>query len=181
MKIAAIAGSLRNGSYNKMLLYNAVSFLDGHLVDVIDLKKLALPIYDADVQADGFPENVLELIMRIKDSDALVIATPEYNHGIPGGLKNAIDWASRSPEKPLNNKTAFIIGASTGGFGAIRGIYALRQTLLIFNILTLPQTVMISFAEKAFDENRKLKDEKTLAQLKAGCDELVRITNSLKR
>lgn len=181
MKIAAIAGSLRKDSFNRKLLNNAVSFLDSHTVDVIDLKSLALPVYDADVQASGFPENVADFAIRIKNSDALIIATPEYNHGIPGGLKNAIDWASRSPEKPLNNKTAFMMGASTGGFGAIRGIYALRQTLLFFNIIVLPQAVMVSFAEKAFDENGKLKDEKILAQLEAGCQELIRITQALKR
>lgn len=181
MKIAAIAGSLRKDSFNKKLLHNAVPFLEGHTVDIIDLKSLALPLYDADVQATGFPENVREIVTRIKACDALVIATPEYNHGIPGGLKNAIDWVSRSPEKALNNKTAFIMGASTGGFGAIRSIYALRQILLIFNIITLPQTVMVSYADKAFDENGKLKDEKILAQLKAGCAELVRVTEALKR
>ncbi|MBL7994631.1 NAD(P)H-dependent oxidoreductase [bacterium] len=181
MKIAAIAGSLRKDSYNKKLLSNALSFLSDQETDVIDLRSLSLPVYDFDMQADGFPNMVKELSARIKSADALIIATPEYNHGIPGGLKNAIDWISRSPEKPLNNKTAFIMGASTGGFGAMRGIYALRQTLLVFNIITLPQTVMVSFADKAFDENGKLKDEKILAQLKAGCDELVRITSALKR
>lgn len=126
-------------------------------------------------QQPGFPEN-----KRIKTCDALVIATPEYNFGIPGGLKNAIDWVSRSPEKPLNNKTAFIMGASTDGFGAIRGIYALRQTLLIFNSIVIPQTVMLSFADKVFDENSKLKDEKIPGQLKTGCEELVSVTVALK-
>lgn len=181
MKIAAIAGSLRNDSFNKKLLNNAISFLNGHLVDVIDLKTLNLPVYDSDLQTAGFPENVLELSVRIKASDALIIATPEYNFGIPGGLKNAIDWVSRSPEKPLHNKTAFLMGASTGGFGAIRGIYALRQTLLLFNIIALPQTVTLSYADKAFDENGKLTDEKISAQLKAGCEELLRVTTALKR
>ncbi|KAB2877816.1 NAD(P)H-dependent oxidoreductase [bacterium] len=181
MKIAAIAGSLRKDSYNKKLLINALSFLKDQDVDLIDLKSLALPVYDFDMQVAGFPNAVNELSTRIKSADALVIATPEYNHGIPGGLKNAIDWISRSPEKPLHNKTAFIMGASTGGFGAIRGIYALRQTLVIFNIITIPQSVMLSFADKAFDENGKLKDEKILAQLKTGCEEMVRITRALKR
>lgn len=181
MKVAAIAGSLRKDSFNKKLLKNALRFLSEHNIDIIDLKTLNLPIYDADIQASGFPGNVEDLIARIKSSDALVIATPEYNYGIPGGLKNAIDWASRSPEKPFNNKTAFIMGASTGGFGAIRGIYSLRQTFLFFNIIVLPQTAMLSFADKAFDDDGKLKDEKILTQLRTGCEELVRVTTALKR
>jgi chromate reductase len=181
MKICAIPGSLRKDSYNRKLLHCALEFLKDHDVDIIDLKASMLPIYDADIQAVGFPEAVMSVITRIRASEALVIATPEYNFGTPGGLKNMIDWVSRSPEKPFHNKTAFLMSASTGGFGGLRAQMTLRQTFQFFNVIVLPQNVMVSHAAAAFDENGKLKDEKVILQIKNGCEELIRVANALRK
>ncbi len=175
-KILAIPGSLRTGSLNRMLLKVAVGELTklGAEVDQADLKELALPIYDGDIEgATGQPAGGKLLREKISRADALLIVTPEYNHGIPGGLKNAIDWASRPPDQPLKGKVAALMGASPGAFGAVRSLTSVRQTLTALGVWLVPSQVTLSFANKAFTETGELKEARTLDEVKGVVTALV--------
>lgn len=112
VKIAAFAGSFRTASWNRKLLALAVrhAIAAGAEVDVIDLRALAMPVYDEDLEkASGLPEGVKLLKERIAAAQGVMIATPEYNHSIPGGLKNALDWLSRPPNNPLRDKVVALM------------------------------------------------------------------------
>ena len=117
--LAGIAGSLRKHSYNRTLLGTAAGVLpegSGMSILVID----DVPLYNADIESEGMPESVLRLRAQIRAADGLVIATPEYNGGVPGVLKNAIDWLSRPVEgesSVFNGKPLAVMGATPGGFG----------------------------------------------------------------
>ena len=180
IKIFAIAGALRAGSFNRKLLKAAVQKIKNASVDVADLKEFDLPVYDGDVEAQGLPTGVVKLKERIAAADALLIATPEYNWSIPGTFKNAIDWASRPPSNPFKHKTALLTAASSGYFGGVRSILQLRQVFLTLNVVVIPEQVTVAFAEKAFDEAGHLIDSKLDAQLQRAVDALVSYTVALK-
>jgi chromate reductase, NAD(P)H dehydrogenase (quinone) len=130
MRVLGISGSLRHASHNSALLRAAAERLPGG-AELIPFERLGdVPPYDEDVEAGSVPEVVRDLRNAIRDADALLIATPEYNHSIPGQLKNALDWASRPAGKSaLNGKPAATIGASTGMFGAVWAQAELRKVL----------------------------------------------------
>lgn len=130
MRVLGISGSLRRESHNSALLRAAAERLPAG-VELIPYERLAeIPPYDEDVEVQGAPEPVRELRQAIRDADAILVATPEYNHSIPGQLKNALDWASRPAGKSaLNGKPAAVIGASTGMFGAVWAQAELRKVL----------------------------------------------------
>jgi chromate reductase len=125
-----ISGSLRRDSHNDALLRAAAERLPAGAELVVYDRLAEIPPYDEDVELDGVPEPVRELRDAIRAADAVLIATPEYNHSIPGQLKNALDWASRPAGKSaLNGKPAATIGASTGMFGAVWAQAELRKVL----------------------------------------------------
>lgn len=162
MKILAVAGSYRAGSLNRKLLALGVRELQaqGAEVDVMDLKALALPMYDGDVEAEAFPPAALDLKERIARAQALFICSPEYNSSIPAGLKNAIDWASRPPSNPFKGKLAACLGATTGMYGTIRMQPHLRQVLFTLGTDVVPSGLYLARAEDAFDAaTGELKDE----------------------
>src|SRR3989440_4271250 len=130
MRVLAIAGSLRRGSYNRLLLGEAVRLLPGDVeVELWDGLK-AVPPYDEDDDRDPAPAAVTALRDAIAGADGVLFATPEYNSSIPGVLKNAIDWASRPlATNPLRNKPVAVVGASTGMFGAVWAQADLRKVL----------------------------------------------------
>lgn len=165
----AISGSIRHDSYNRKALQVAKSIvteLEGN-VSEFDLKKFMLPLYDADIESEGFPENVVKIRSVFKASDLILIATPEYNHSISGVLKNAIDWLSTGGDNVLNGKTAVIFGASTGFYGTLRAQLHLRQILAALNVTVVPQPqVFIRNARDAFNDNGSLKDVTVYNQLK---------------
>jgi chromate reductase len=168
LKVLGICGSLRQGSTNRKLLQIAKKFAAdfGAEVAEADLNNPLLPLYNQDIQDAGWPPEVKQLKDMVKASDVLLIASPEYNYSIPGVLKNAIDWVSRG-ENEFNGKTAAIFGASSGGFGTVRGQAHLRLSLTGVNVLILPQPqVMVGFGETAFNPDGALKDEKTAERLK---------------
>jgi chromate reductase len=168
LNVLAISGSLRSGSYNRKALQIAKAIaaeFDAKVTEV-DLKKLNLPVFDADLRENGFPEPVLTLKHEIESSDMLLIATPEYNHSIPGPLKNAIDWAS-DKTNPFSGKVAAIFGASTGLFGTLRSQLQLRQVLAALNVEVLPQPqVFIRSASEAFLPDGSLVDPQLVKQLR---------------
>ena len=130
MRVLGISGSLRRGSLNSALLRAAAERLPAgaELVEFEGLREI--PPYDADLELEGTPAAVRELREAIRGADAVLVATPEYNHSIPGVLKNALDWASRpAGQSALNGKPAAAIGASTGMFGAVWAQAETRKVL----------------------------------------------------
>ena len=163
LHVLAISGSLRRDSYNRKALQVAKRFASdaGAQVSEADLKELALPVYDGDLEAQGLPDSVLRLKAAVEAADVLLIASPEYNHSISGALKNAIDWLSRQ-KNSLDGKVAAVFGASTGVFGTARGQYHLRQTLTSLNVMVIPQPqVYIGSAADAFAPDGSFKNPKT--------------------
>ena len=129
LHILALVGSLRRGSYNRLLYEAAVSLAPaGMTFTEADLR--SLPLYDDDVRLEqDYPEPARALRAAIAAADGLLIVSPEYNHAVPGVLQNAIDWASRPPDQPFKGKPVAIMGASTGRLGTVRMQHSLRTTL----------------------------------------------------
>jgi NAD(P)H-dependent FMN reductase len=182
MKILVFAGSLRAGSLNRRLAAVAAAALRGQAeVDLLDLREVPMPPYDGDIETkDGLPEGARVFKQKVAASDALLICSPEYNWSIPGTLKNVIDWASRGDGHPFKGKVAQVMGASPGLYGAVRGALALRQVLCALGLFVLPGTVQVARANEAFDQEGRLVDPKTQAQVEKACAELVRVTRQMK-
>jgi chromate reductase len=162
MRIAGIAGSLRAGSLNRALLRAAQELApDGMEIAIFDLADV--PLYNADVEAVGDPEAVARLKLAIGEADGVLLATPEYNHGVPAVMKNAVDWASRPPKgAALSGKPLAIIGASPGITGTARGQSQLRQAFEFTNSYCMPQPELLVFkAHEKFDAEGRLTDETT--------------------
>lgn len=166
MKIAAIPGSLRRGSFNRMALKYIAQGAEeaGAEVETLDLKEYSFPIFDGDIEAEGLPEKVVEFKNKIDAADGLIIVTPEYNHSIPGGLKNAIDWASRKGN-PFKDKFVAIAGASTSSWGTTRSQVAILPVLRTLGMILLPNQLYIPKAETIFNEDGTIKDEGTKERL----------------
>ena len=130
MRVLGITGSLRRDSYNHALLREAAERLPAG-VEFVEFERLGeLPPYDADLEEGVAPAAVEELRQAMREADAVLVATPEYNHSIPGVLKNALDWASRpAGQSALNGTPAAVIGASTGMFGAVWAQAETRKVL----------------------------------------------------
>jgi chromate reductase len=165
--VLGVAGSLRAGSYNKVLLRAAAELLpDGMTLEIFDIAPI--PLYNEDVERAGFPASVRAFRERIAAADALLIATPEYNYSVPGVLKNAIDWASRPPDSPLAKKPVAVLGASDGGFGSVRSQHHLRQVFVGTNMRPVQKPeVMVSLAQNKIDVAGRLTDEKTRGAIRA--------------
>jgi len=166
MHIVAISGSLRKGSYNRSLLFNIGELMpEGMAIEIQPIAEV--PLFNEDDEANGTPEAVTRLRDAVKAADGLLVATPEYNAGVPGVLKNAIDWLSRPPGKSvLTGKPTAILGVSPGVLGTARAQAHLR-TALEFNaapVMPSPQ-VFIGQARDKFDADGRLTDEKTRAFL----------------
>jgi chromate reductase len=152
LHFVTLVGSIRKGSYNAAIARGLQSLASTN-VEIEILPSIGLlPIYDADLQAEGFPDAVTALGAAIKASDGLIIVTPEYNYSVPGGLKNAIDWLSRLPNKPFATKPILIQSASMGVFGGVRAQYHLRQIMVFLDafVMNVPE-VMVSQAQNKID------------------------------
>jgi chromate reductase, NAD(P)H dehydrogenase (quinone) len=180
VQILGIAGSLREGSYNRALLRAARELLPPG-VELVEHEIGRLPFYDGDVEAAGDPGSVAELKEAIRSADALLIATPEYNRGIPGALKNAIDWASRPPlASPLTGKPVAITGASTGRGGTARAQEQLRAALEFSRAAVLEQPeVLVPEAFMRFDVSGELVDGGIRSELAELVDTLVRVAGGV--
>jgi chromate reductase len=130
MRVLGLSGSLRHGSLNSALLRAAAERLPAG-AELVEFERLRdVPPYDEDVEAEGAPAVVEELRDAVRSADAVLIATPEYNHSLPGQLKNVLDWVSRpAGRSALSGKPAAAIGASTGMFGAVWAQAELRKVL----------------------------------------------------
>jgi chromate reductase len=158
--ILGISGSLRQASYNTALLMAAEALMPAHMdMEIFDLSPL--PMFSQELE-NPFPESVVHFRARLAQADAVLIATPEYNASISGVLKNAIDWASRPPQNPLNGKLVAIMGASKGNFGTLRAQLHLRQILTHVGALPLGKPeVLVARADQVFNAEGKLVDPAT--------------------
>jgi chromate reductase len=173
IKLVALLGSLRKGSYNAMLM-RALPGLAAAGATIEEGPTVGgLPLYNADDQnATGFPAGVEALAKAITAADGVIIVTPEYNFSVPGALKNALDWVSRMNPQPFVEKPVAIQSASTGPMGGERGQLHLRQVLVFLKALTFTTPeVIVGVAQTKFDEKGQLVDEPTkkaiAAQLEA--------------
>ena len=160
IKLVAFCGSLRKGSFNRMALHAfAERAPAGTTVETIEIGDW--PLYDADLQAKGFPDKVQAAQKAMLAADGLVLVSPEYNYGISGVLKNAIDWLSRMTPQPFAAKPVALVGASGGILGTARAQYQLRQTLVFLDgrPVNKPE-VMIGQAQNKFVDG-KLTDDAT--------------------
>jgi len=168
IRVAGIVGSLREGSFNKGLLRAAVELAPAGMEIEIYTRLGDIPPYNDDVFMKGDPEPVADLKTFIGGADALLISTPEYNYGVPGVLKNAIDWASRPAGKSaLNRKPAALMGCSPGLGGTIRAQHSLRQSFVFTetHVMSQPE-IKIPSAAALFDASAKLTDENTRQYVK---------------
>jgi chromate reductase len=138
-----------------------------------------IPLYNGDVEAEGDPEGVARFKQAIRDADGVLMVTPEYNHGVPGVMKNAVDWASRPPAgAALARKPVGLLGASPGITGSARGQSQLRQAFEFTQSYCMPQPEILVFkAHEKFDESGTLTDERTrqnLAKFLAAFEDWVR-------
>ena len=175
-RILAMAGSMREQSFNRKLLRHAAGVAGeaGAEVDVVELRELALPLYDGDLEAaSGLPPEAVAFQERIARAHGLLLACPEYNNSIPGVFKNAIDWASRPPGNPFPGKVAALLGASTGGAGAMRAVLHLRQVLTSRNVWVVPAQATVPHAAQAFDESGVLTDSSAQKQVAAAVEQLL--------
>jgi chromate reductase len=182
LKILALPGSLRVGSYNRLLIHAAQEVAPAG-VDIEIHEIDDVPLYDADIDTDSSPEAVARLRDAIAAADALLLASPEYNYSLPGVLKNAIDWASRPAGKSvLQRKPVAIMGASTGTGGTIRAQLAWRPVFLFTDspVVGKPE-VYVSKAADKFDREGRLTDEMArglIAKLLANLVELAQRAKS---
>ncbi len=149
MFLLGISGALRAASHNTALVRAAA---DAFAADRFEMADLRLPLYDGDLEAEGIPESVQRLVAQIRAADAIAISTPEYNKGLSGVLKNALDWVSRVPPQALQGKPVAIMSSAAGRSGGERGQSTLRLCLQAFGprLVQMPE-VLIAGADKAFE------------------------------
>jgi len=180
LNVLGISGSLREKSYNSALLREAGRLAPAGLsIEIASIRDV--PLYDADLEARGFPAGALELCEKVARADALLIATPEYNFSIPGVLKNAIDWLSRPPhDARLKGKPVAIVGAG-GRLGSARAQYHLRQVCGCLSMLPVPRPeIFIASAWEKFDDGR-LTDQAAVKQVEELLAALAEWTRLLQR
>ncbi|MBS7654298.1 MAG: NAD(P)H-dependent oxidoreductase [Candidatus Bathyarchaeia archaeon] len=177
--IVGFAGSLRKASYNKMLLNSALELLPKNAkLEILDLN--GLPLFNQDLEFD-MPEIVKWFKGKIREADALLIVTPEYNSSIPGVLKNALDWASRPyGDNSLDGKPVAIMSASPGMLGGARAQTNLRQILSSLNayVVNKPE-VIVNFANEKFDADGNFRDERAKVYIRQLLENLVKLAEAL--
>ena len=182
LKILGFAGSLRVASYNKSLLRAAANLMSSEdtNLEIFDIN--GIPAFNQDTEKN-MPEKVKDFKSKIREADAILISTPEYNYSVPGVLKNAIDSATRPyGDNPFNEKPVAIMSASVGMLGGARAQYHLRQIFVYLNMypINLPE-VIVPFAENKFDTNGNLVDENTQMFVRQLLQNLVNWTRKLKQ
>ncbi len=166
LRLAALAGSLRQRSFNQALLRAAMEIAPPEVEWLLpDLREV--PLYDGDVETGGLPDGVVALREAVSRADGLLLVTPEYNSGPPALLKNAIDWLSRPPKPhPLDGRPVALLGATPGRLGTRAAQYQLRQNLAPLNALVMAQPmVLIGSCHQLFDDELRLRDEATVQRL----------------
>ena len=161
LNVVSICGSLRKGSYNRMVMQALPGLAPEHLKITEAPPYREFPLYNADVQnTTGFPRDVTALATAIREADGVIFVTPEYNFGIPGPLKNAIDWLSRLPDQPFAGKPIALQSASPGPLGGARVQYDMQRSMVFLDALTLNKPeIFIGFCiERIDDKTGQIKD-----------------------
>lgn len=163
--VITICGSLRKGSYNAMVAHSLPGLAPAGMTIKASPPIGTMPLYNADVQAEGFPEPVKTLADAIRAADGVIIVTPEYNYSCPGVLKNAIDWVSRVPDQPFANKAVALQSASQGPLGGPRAQYHIRQMLIFLDAFAFnkPEIFVGNVKAKVDEAKGELTDEATRA------------------
>ncbi|WP_113910990.1 NADPH-dependent FMN reductase [Roseovarius dicentrarchi] len=163
--LLTMSGSLRKGSYNRMLIAEAVRAFGDADVMTGDLN---LPLYDGDVEDEGMPASVQTLIDQVVRADALIIGAPEYNKGISGVLKNAIDWISRARPPVFKDKVAVILSAAGGRSGGETGHFMTHSILTQLQVHVVHgPLILVAAAQNEFDENGALTNDFLKKQIEA--------------
>jgi NAD(P)H-dependent FMN reductase len=182
MKVLVFAGSLRAASLNKKLAKVAAGALAraGTEVDLADFREFEMPLYDGDLEAaSGVPAGALALAGRLRSAGALCLVTPEYNHSIPGTVKNAIDWLSRIRPSPLANVPAVVMSASPGLAGGSRAAWAVKVPLEMLGVLVYPGIFSLAQASQRFGPDGGLKDDDLAERLEKLCGDFVAYARAL--
>jgi chromate reductase len=159
IRVLGFAGSLRKSSYNKQLLRTAGKLVpDFTQLELFEID--SIPLYNQDAEVLGVPQSVMTFKAKIKNADALLIATPEYSHSFPGVLKNAIDWASRPyGDNSFDGKPVAVLSATPGFFGGTAAQDQLKQVLMALNMHPITQpAVIVTSAQEKFDPDGNLTD-----------------------
>jgi chromate reductase, NAD(P)H dehydrogenase (quinone) len=169
LNVVSICGSLRKGSYNRIVMNTLQGFAPEGM-RVAEAPSFAeFPLYNADIQnSTGFPAPVQTMAEAIRAADGVIFVSPEYNYGIPGGLKNAIDWVSRLPDQPFANKPIAMISASAGILGGGRMQYDLRRCMIFLDALTMnkPEIFIGNVSQKIDEKTGQIKDEQAVGFIK---------------
>jgi NAD(P)H-dependent FMN reductase len=184
MRVLLFAASLRSASWNKSLARIVADRLTaaGVEVDHADFREFEVPLYSQDVQDTvGFPDGMLLFNARLKDADAFVIATPEYNFSMPGTLKNLIDWSSRERPIVFKGKPGLLLGASPSMVGAQRSLWAVRVPLESLGACLYPDMFSLAQADQRLGPSRQLTDEKLSTRLDALLAAFIRFASALAR
>lgn len=183
MKILVLAGSMRAASLNKKLAKLAAGALSraGAEPDLADFREFEMPLYDGDLEvASGVPTGARALAARLQAAGSFCLVTPEYNHSIPGTVKNAIDWLSRIRPSPLANVPALVMSASPGLAGGSRAAWAVKVPLELLGMLVHPAIFSLAQANQRFGPDGGLKDDDLAERLEKLCGEFVRYAIALE-
>ena len=169
LNVVSICGSLRKGSYNRIVM-NALQGYAPEGMRVAEAPSYAeFPLYNADIQnSTGFPAPVQALAEAIRAAAGVIFVSPEYNYGVPGPLKNAIDWVSRLPNQPFANKPIALISASAGILGGGRMQYDLRRSMIFLDAWTMnkPEIFIGNVSQKIDEKTGQIKDEQAISFIK---------------
>jgi chromate reductase, NAD(P)H dehydrogenase (quinone) len=163
-RLLGICGSLRRDSLNRRLLAEAARMM---AADDYREADLVMPLFNEELEVEGrLPDATEKFVEDLRWADAVIMATPEYNKSFSGSLKNALDWMSRAKGSPMRDKPLAIMSASDGRSGGERAQFALRLALVSFRPRMVPgPEVLLAYAQKAFDDNGHLSDERAIRNL----------------
>ena len=180
LRLVGVSGSLRAQSYNSAALRSVASLLpEGMSFAVANL--VDLPFYNSDVEQRGLPAAVESFRKEVAAADALIFAVPEYNFSIPGVLKNALEWLSRSPDPPANGKPCALFGASVSPLGTARGQFHFRHVCVSLNMIPINTPhVDIAPAKDKFDSEGRLVDQASLESIRQLLAQLQNLTVRLR-
>jgi chromate reductase, NAD(P)H dehydrogenase (quinone) len=182
MRLFAFAASLRKDSLNRKLLRVAAGYAEkaGATLDLADFHEFDMPLYDGDVEtASGIPTGAQKLRERFLAADAFLIASPEYNFGTPGTLKNAIDWLSRATPIAWRGKPGLLMSASPSLVGGNRGLWATRPALEVTGAILYPDMFSLASAHQAFDESGALEDAQMAGRLEKNVGAFLKMARAL--
>ncbi|MEK6579541.1 MAG: NADPH-dependent FMN reductase [Bdellovibrionota bacterium] len=183
MKIVIFAAALRKTSLNRLLAIQSVQLLrkeTKHQIDYRDFHEFEMPIYNGDLEEmSGIPEGGIRFVEMLSGADAIIISTPEYNGGIPGALKNALDWASRHEPVPISGKPLLLLYASPGSLGGVRGLWHTRVPLEALGAIVFPEMFGLQKADEAFGPDGTFKDHKTEIRLEALLRKFISVSERL--